>query len=375
MFCPNCGNQNPENAPNCVKCGFALKAAAPQKFKGTMMMAEGLGAPPPGPGPGAVGAARPGAPAKLKGTMVGVAPPSMGAAPAPPQLHSPEPPANPLGATFALPDAAAMGVGAPYGGGGGAPGGAPAGAPKMQTQLGGYAVPGADMGYGQPSQAAAPAPWGAPAPADPGAMGGQMPPQGFGAPAPQPEPAFDPGFGQFQQNFAQAEQQQAQQAFGAQPFGGAGGPGMGPDMGMGGPGMGMGGPGMGAPGMGMGMSAPGMGGPGMGMGAPGMGDPNMGGQQGFGGGAPGGGGGGGMVPAGDVNTTLPLVLSVVSLFCCGLGTLLGIGGLVLAIQAKNAQKMGDLATAQQKAKLSTILAAVGIGVGLLGGVVSAVLRS
>jgi len=81
-----------------------------------------------------------------------------------------------------------------------------------------------------------------------------------------------------------------------------------------------------------------------------------------------------MVPSGDVNTTLPLVLSIVSLFCCGLGTLLGIGGLVLAVQAGNAKKSGDMATAQQKAKLSTILAAVGIGLGLLGSIVGAVLN-
>lgn len=81
-----------------------------------------------------------------------------------------------------------------------------------------------------------------------------------------------------------------------------------------------------------------------------------------------------MVPAGEVNTTLPLVLSIVSLFCCGLGTLIGIAALVFAIQAGNAKKTGDMATAQAKAKLSTILAAIGIGVGLLGGVVSAVLN-
>ncbi len=73
------------------------------------------------------------------------------------------------------------------------------------------------------------------------------------------------------------------------------------------------------------------------------------------------------VPSGIGDLTFAQVMVLLSNF--------GIGGLVLAIQAKNAQKMGDLATAQQKAKLSTILAAVGIGVGLLGGVVSAVLRS
>lgn len=87
--------------------------------------------------------------------------------------------------------------------------------------------------------------------------------------------------------------------------------------------------------------------------------------------------GGPMMPGagGDVNTTLPLVLSIVSLFCCGLGTLLGIGGLVLSIQASNAKKSGDIMTAQQKAKTATILAGIGIALGVIGNIIGAVLRS
>src|SRR5258706_10976064 len=107
VFCPNCGTENEEAATTCKKCGFSLKGAAAPKFKGTMLMMNapaGLrpGAPAPGaPAPGAPApgpampapmaapppAAAPGPPAgsprpQLKGTMLGVAPPSMGA-PAP----------------------------------------------------------------------------------------------------------------------------------------------------------------------------------------------------------------------------------------------------------------------------------------------------
>jgi hypothetical protein len=109
-----------------------------------------------------------------------------------------------------------------------------------------------------------------------------------------------------------------------------------------------------------------MGGPMMGPGGP-MGGPPGGAPMGGGPMMPGAGGG-------DVNTTLPLILSIVSLFCCGLGTLLGIGGLVLSLQAGTAKKNGDLVTAQAKAKTATILAAVGIGIGLVSGILSAILR-
>ena len=72
---------------------------------------------------------------------------------------------------------------------------------------------------------------------------------------------------------------------------------------------------------------------------------------------------------GDVNTTLPLILSILAIFPCGcslcIGTILGIVGLVFTIQAMNAKKVGDFATSQSKAKLATILSGIGIGVGLL----------
>jgi hypothetical protein len=70
-----------------------------------------------------------------------------------------------------------------------------------------------------------------------------------------------------------------------------------------------------------------------------------------------------MGPGGDVNTTLPLVLSIVTLACCCLP--LGVGGLVFSLQANTAKKMGDMATAQSKAKTALIMAIVG----MVGGVI------
>jgi zinc-ribbon domain len=124
VFCPNCGAQNPDNATTCQKCGFAMRGAAGPKFKGTMLMMNtpgGLvpgaatpGSPPPGAGqPGAVpppgqaplpqapppADAAPAARQRLKGTMIGVAPPAMGGAtpyapPAQPAPAQPVPAAN-----------------------------------------------------------------------------------------------------------------------------------------------------------------------------------------------------------------------------------------------------------------------------------------
>lgn len=114
MFCPNCGARNSEADSNCQKCGFNLKEQAAAKFKGTMLMMNNASAmaaelrrsAPPGAAPNAnpPAAANPlGAPgnppagdpnaakqalspeaakhmrAQLKGTMIGVAPPALGA--------------------------------------------------------------------------------------------------------------------------------------------------------------------------------------------------------------------------------------------------------------------------------------------------------
>ncbi len=68
---------------------------------------------------------------------------------------------------------------------------------------------------------------------------------------------------------------------------------------------------------------------------------------------------------GDVNTTLPLVLSIVELvLCCNV--LFGVLGLVFAIQAGNAKKSGDIETARSKAKTAMIIVIVGAVLEVLG---------
>jgi hypothetical protein len=227
VFCPNCGTENDDAATTCKKCGFNLKGAAAPKFKGTMLMmnapaglnrppgapgapaaapppaAPPMGAPPQAAPPGAGSAGRP----MLKGTMLGVAPPSMGAhgppagmAPAAPPHGAPPapvgsphgagaPPApapmgpppggvNPLGGTIVA-DPAGVGF-SPYGQGPGAYGAPPQGSPPGGPQ-GGFGPP---PGFGQP-----PAQGGFGAP-DHHAGGGFPPPGGHGQP-----PAGQGGFG------------------------------------------------------------------------------------------------------------------------------------------------------------------------------------
>ncbi len=109
MFCPNCGARNAEADTTCQKCGFNLKEAAGAKFKGTMLMMNNpaaadlrRSAPPTGVAPTAgTPGAKPPAPAssteaqqmraKLKGTMIGVAPPAAA-------LNQPQAPAVPAAA-------------------------------------------------------------------------------------------------------------------------------------------------------------------------------------------------------------------------------------------------------------------------------------
>ena len=72
----------------------------------------------------------------------------------------------------------------------------------------------------------------------------------------------------------------------------------------------------------------------------------------------------------DINTTLPLILSIISLACCwgaaGISFILGVIGLVFAIQAGNAKKTGDMETARNKAKTSLMLAVIGMVLGVVG---------
>jgi Interferon-induced transmembrane protein len=73
---------------------------------------------------------------------------------------------------------------------------------------------------------------------------------------------------------------------------------------------------------------------------------------------------GGFGPPGgqqDVNTTLPLVLGIVSIFCCWPAA---IGSIILAVQASNALQIGDIEGARQKAKTSKTISFVVIGLWL-----------
>ncbi len=70
-----------------------------------------------------------------------------------------------------------------------------------------------------------------------------------------------------------------------------------------------------------------------------------------------------MNPAGDVNTTLTMILAIVNLACCCLP--LGIFALINVMNANNAKKTGDLATAQAKNKTALTMSIIGIVGGLI----------
>jgi hypothetical protein len=71
---------------------------------------------------------------------------------------------------------------------------------------------------------------------------------------------------------------------------------------------------------------------------------------------------------GDVNTTTPLVLGIVSMVICG-NCLLGIPAIILAVMAMNAKNVGNIEDARSKAKTSTILSIVGFGLAAVGMVI------
>ena len=227
MFCPNCGAQNPDNATACSNCGFNLskQGTAAPKFKGTMLMMNSplVGGAPEGPTPGQAPnpspLTDPNDPTgrrQMKGTIVGIAPPAPGAAPAP--IHGLVPPpsadpagvpsggsfsppgsagaVNPMGSTFVADDKPIVGFPPPtpgYGGGaayGAAPAVAPPPAPGAAAPLdvpaynppapdygappaGGYSPPPPQPNYGPPPGSAA----------------------GYGAPVQSPGAMMAPPFG------------------------------------------------------------------------------------------------------------------------------------------------------------------------------------
>ena len=86
--------------------------------------------------------------------------------------------------------------------------------------------------------------------------------------------------------------------------------------------------------------------------------------------------GGPMMPGagGDVNTTLPLILSIVQLvLCCNL--IFGGIGLLFAIQAGTAKKAGDLQTARAKAKTAMIVIIIGAVLETIGVTINILLNA
>jgi hypothetical protein len=127
----------------------------------------------------------------------------------------------------------------------------------------------------------------------------------------------------------------------------------------------------------------GYGGPPQGGGGGGFGQPPGGGYGGAPGFGPAGGfppPGGPMMPGagGDVNTTLPLILNIVGALFCGwtcISFILAIVGIVFAVQAGNAKNAGDIATAEAKAKTSTLMFIIAAVVGVLGGIGYAIIAA
>lgn len=348
MFCPNCGTQNPETAQTCSKCNFNLKGAAAPKFKGTMLMMNQPGgaqppAPPAPPRP-ATGAVPSAGPSKLKGTMVGVAPPvPMPGAPAAPAAPVPTPApmaappqeaasfnptgqqVNPLGGTMVADNATPFSPPPAPGGFGSAPPPAdPYGAPPAQAQgFGGpppadpYGAPPAQQGFGGPP---------------PGDPYGVPPQQGYGGPPQGGFPGAPPqqGFPPPQQDYgaqAQAGFNQAAQGIGqaadqmGNAFGGA-------------------------------MQQAGFGGAPM---QPGPGAPMQG-------------------PGGEVNTTMPLILGIVSTLCCGLAAVCGIVAIVFSMQAKTLAQQGQLDAARAKVGTAKLLGFIGIGLGVVVDLIVVILQ-
>ncbi len=79
---------------------------------------------------------------------------------------------------------------------------------------------------------------------------------------------------------------------------------------------------------------------------------------------------------GDVNTTLPLILSIVGFFLCGwtcLSAILFVIAFVFSLQAGNMKKTGDIEGARAKAKSAMTMNIIGFVLGVVGGIISTVI--
>jgi hypothetical protein len=73
---------------------------------------------------------------------------------------------------------------------------------------------------------------------------------------------------------------------------------------------------------------------------------------------------------GDLNTTLPLILGIVTIFCCWPAAIFII---LFAVQAKKLKEQGQIDQARSKAKIATIVAAIIIGLDIVGGIIYGIL--
>jgi hypothetical protein len=69
---------------------------------------------------------------------------------------------------------------------------------------------------------------------------------------------------------------------------------------------------------------------------------------------------------GDVNTTLPMILSCVGfVLCCGLADILFVLGFVFSLQASNMVKTGDIEGGRAKAKTAMTMVIIGFALGFI----------
>lgn len=83
-------------------------------------------------------------------------------------------------------------------------------------------------------------------------------------------------------------------------------------------------------------------------------------------------------PAAPVSATLWIILNILMLLggcCCTVNGILGLIGLIFAVQANNAGKVGDVVTAQNKLKTSKILFFVSLGLLVVSVIILIILSS
>jgi hypothetical protein len=78
---------------------------------------------------------------------------------------------------------------------------------------------------------------------------------------------------------------------------------------------------------------------------------------------------------GELNTTMPLVLGIVSTLCCGLASVCGIVAIIFSVQAKTLAQQGQMDAAKAKVATAKLLGFIGLGLGLLTNIGFAIVRA